>query len=74
MIDTLWILCLICFATSLISASIAEDVWLYRKQRMWENIACVLMAFVFIFGGSAMYLTSKVCEDPNVVWDRCYRG
>lgn len=74
MIDTLWILCLICFATSLISASIAEDAWLYRKQKMWENIACVLTALVFIFGGTAMYLTSKVCEDPNVVWDRCYRG
>lgn len=74
MIDILWGLCLLSFAASLISASIAEDVWLYRKQRMWENIACVLMVLVFIFGGTAMYLTSKVCEDPNVVWDRCYRG
>lgn len=74
MIDTLWVLCIFCFATSLISASIADSVWLYRKQRIWENIACVLMVFVFILGGTAMYLTSKVCEDPNVVWDRCYRG
>lgn len=73
MIDTLWALCMICFATSLISASIAENTLLY-KQRMWENIACVLMTFVFIFGCTAMYLTSKVCEDPDVVWDRCYRG
>lgn len=74
MIDVLWFLCAISFVTSLISASIAEDAWLYRKQRMWENIACVLMVFVFIFSGTAMYLTSKVCEDPKVVWDRCYRG
>jgi len=34
MIDILWNLCLISFATSLISASVAEDVWLYRKQMM----------------------------------------
>lgn len=73
MIDILWILCVACFATSLISASISENTLLY-KQRIWENIACVLMAFVFIFGGTAIYLTSKVCEDPNVIWDRCYRG
>lgn len=42
MIDILWNLCLISFATSLISASIAEDVWLYRKQMMWENIYFLL--------------------------------
>ncbi len=74
MIDKLWILCVICFATSLISTAISEDAWFHRKQRMWENITCVLMVFVFIFGGTAMYLTLKVCEDPNIVWGRCYRG
>lgn len=60
MIDTLWILCAACFATSLISASIAEDAWLYRKQMIWENIACTLMTFVFIFGGVAKAKYSNV--------------
>ena len=73
MIDILWALVLIFFILSIICGSIASDQ-IYYYERIWSGIGLVFIAFVFIFGGTAMYLTSKVCEDPNVVWDRCYRG
>lgn len=72
MIDILWFLVLICFAISLICGSMGSHQF-YYYERIWSGIALVFMLFVIVLGGTAMYLTSKVCEDPNVVWDRCYR-
>lgn len=73
MIEILWWCVVFFFGLGLTCKVIAQDS-MYYLERKWLTVGICCFVLMFLLGGTAMYLTSKVCEDPKVVWDRCYRS